>query len=111
MEHDSSGHCVRWLVLLVTAATVENTDLCAVKLRNMSLLFSRLKCKQNKKPAELRPACHLLMLVSYLAYTSALKMEVISSFETSGSLQTAQENRQSSAGMWITVLGYDCVVL
>jgi hypothetical protein len=66
-------------------------------------MFSGLKSKPSKKPAEVRSACHLLMLVSCLAYASTLKMEVISSFETSGCLQAAQETRQ--------ILQHECGLL
>jgi hypothetical protein len=55
--------------------------------RNISSPSSRSKSKPIKQP---RRACRLILLVSFLAYSSTLKMEVIFSSETSGSLRTIQ---------------------
>jgi hypothetical protein len=56
--------------------------------RNILLPSSGSESKPITKPAGTDSACHLLMLVSCLAYFSVLKMEVICSSEMSGSFQT-----------------------
>jgi hypothetical protein len=98
---------------VLTAATVKNTVLwvvtpCSLEFgkrqafqRNTwppsSEWKSRRRKKSEKAGGKLSPACPLRMLVSCLACSSTLKMEAISSFQTSVSLRiTWRYNRKDS---------------
>jgi hypothetical protein len=68
--------------------------------RNTSPQFSGLTTKPNKKPDEqVASPCCLLLLVSCLAYSSTLKMEVLCCPEMSGADNTQNQIFLTNAGV------------